>query len=103
AAGMSVAGEIAAAMERDGLVPSDGDVVALAQKIVSKAEGRTARFGEGAAGEEAKRLAEATGRAAQAVQLILDESSAILRAPPAAIIARHRTGHVLANAGIDAS
>ncbi len=36
-------------------------------------------------------------------QLILDESSEILRATPAAIIARHRCGHVLANAGIDAS
>lgn len=103
ASGMSVAAEIVAAMRRGGEALRDGDVVVIAQKIVSKAEGRTVRQRDVVASEEAVRLAEKTAREPQAVQLILDESSEILRAHPAAIIARHRTGHVLANAGIDAS
>jgi coenzyme F420-0:L-glutamate ligase/coenzyme F420-1:gamma-L-glutamate ligase len=81
----------------------DCDVVVLAQKIVSKAQGRTMRLSEVDAGEEARRVASRTEREPAAVQLILNESSEVLRAHPAAIIARHRTGHVLANAGIDAS
>lgn len=103
ASGMSVAAEIAAAVRRCGQALDDGDVVVVAQKIVSKAQGRTVRLREVAAGEAAARLAAQTERDSRAVQLILDESSEILRAHPAAIIARHRTGHVLANAGIDAS
>jgi coenzyme F420-0:L-glutamate ligase/coenzyme F420-1:gamma-L-glutamate ligase len=103
AAGMSVAAEILAAMQRGGEVLSDSDVVVVAQKIVSKAQGKTVRQSDVVPSEEAVRLAAQTEREPQAIQLILDESSEILRAHPAAIIARHRTGHVLANAGIDAS
>jgi coenzyme F420-0:L-glutamate ligase / coenzyme F420-1:gamma-L-glutamate ligase len=51
----------------------------------------------------AARMADVTNRPEALVQLILDESSAVLRATPAAIITRHRSGNVLANAGIDAS
>jgi coenzyme F420-0:L-glutamate ligase/coenzyme F420-1:gamma-L-glutamate ligase len=103
APGMSVATEIVAAARRAGEALGPGDVVVVAQKIVSKVLGRAVRLAAVEAGEEAAGLAEATGREAAAVQLILDQSSEILRATPAAIIARHRTGHVLANAGIDAS
>src|SRR5579864_9112888 len=103
ASGMSVAAEIVSATARGGEPLGERDVVVVAQKIVSKAEGRTARLREVTPGEEAIRLAGETEREPEAVQLILDQSSDILRAHPAAIIARHRTGHVLANAGIDAS
>lgn len=102
-AGMNVAGEVAAALARAGEALAHGDVVVVAQKIVSKAEGRTTRLDAVAPGPEAERLAEATGREPALAQLIVDESAEIMRAHPAAIIARHRTGHVLANAGIDAS
>jgi coenzyme F420-0:L-glutamate ligase/coenzyme F420-1:gamma-L-glutamate ligase len=97
------AGEVVAAVRRQeiGLEPSD--VVVLAQKIVSKAEGRTARLREIAPGEAAQALAEKTARPAPLMQLMLDESEAIVRATPMVVIARHRTGHVAANAGIDAS
>lgn len=101
--GMSVAQELAAALARTGEGLRDGDIVVIAQKIVSKAEGRTARLEAGEVTLEAERLAKATGREPALAQLILDESQEIMRAIPAAIIARHRTGHVLANAGIDAS
>jgi coenzyme F420-0:L-glutamate ligase/coenzyme F420-1:gamma-L-glutamate ligase len=103
APGMSVGGEIAAAMSRAGQALSGDDVVIVAQKIVSKSEGRLRDLVAVAPGDEARRIAAATAREPAAVQLILDESTEILRAHPAAIIARHRTGHVLANAGIDAS
>lgn len=100
ASGMSVAGEIAQALDEP---LRDGDIVVVAQKIVSKSEGRTVRLAEVTPGVEASRLAEETARPAALVQLILDESEAVMRATKAAIIVRHRTGHVLANAGIDAS
>jgi len=103
APGMSVALEIASAMARGGDRLLADDVVVVAQKIVSKSEGRLARLGEVDAGEEARRIAADTERDPANVQLILDESSELLRATVPAIIARHRTGHVLANAGIDAS
>jgi coenzyme F420-0:L-glutamate ligase / coenzyme F420-1:gamma-L-glutamate ligase len=101
--GMSVAEEIVAAMRRSDGRLDDADVIVVAQKIVSKAARRTVRLSDVQPGEEAARIAGVTGREPAAVQLILDESHDVLRATPAAIITRHRTGHVLANAGIDAS
>ena len=100
---MSVAEAILAAVGRSGQQLRSSDVIVLAQKIVSKAEGRLVHLRDVEPGEEARRIAAATAREAEAVQLVLDESSEILRATQAAVIARHRTGHVLANAGIDAS
>lgn len=103
APGMSIATELLAAIDRSGEALRESDVLVVAQKIVSKAEGRLLRLADIVPGDEAKRIAGLTGRTPQTMQAILDESSALLRATPAAIIARHRTGHVLANAGIDAS
>ena len=98
-----LAREVCAAIDREGEALGAGDVVVLAQKIVSKREGRVVPLAEVHPGEGARRIAEQTAREAGMVQLILDESSELMRTTPAAIIARHRTGHVLANAGIDAS
>lgn len=81
----------------------DGDICVVAQKIVSKSEGRLVRLVDAGASDEARRIAGETLREPEMVQLILEESSELLRTTPQAIIARHRTGHVLANAGIDAS
>jgi coenzyme F420-0:L-glutamate ligase/coenzyme F420-1:gamma-L-glutamate ligase len=103
AAGMCVAQEIVAALDRSGDVLRDGDIVVVAQKIVSKSEGRAVSLTDVTPGAEANRLAQETARPAPLAQLILDESEAVMRATKAAIIVRHRTGHVLANAGIDAS
>lgn len=103
APGMSVAAEIARAIAVAGLDLAEGAVCVVAQKIVSKAEGRLVRLADVTPSREAEDLAAQTGREPAMAQLILDESCAILRATPAAIIARHKTGHVLANAGIDAS
>ncbi len=103
APGISVAAEIAAALRQAGETIGPEDIVVVAQKIVSKAEGRLVQLGNVEPGDAARELAAKTGREPEMAQLILDESSAILRATPAAIIARQTTGHVLANAGIDAS
>jgi coenzyme F420-0:L-glutamate ligase/coenzyme F420-1:gamma-L-glutamate ligase len=103
APGMSLADEAGAALHRLGENWQAGDVLVVAQKIVSKAEGALVRLGDVAVTSEAQRIAAETRRDQAMVQLILDQSSEILRATPAAIIARHRSGHVLANAGIDAS
>jgi coenzyme F420-0:L-glutamate ligase/coenzyme F420-1:gamma-L-glutamate ligase len=101
--GISVAAEIVAAAQRQGTPLAAGDVLVVAQKIVSKSEGRARRLGEVAAGAEARALAEKTARPAALLQLMQDESEAVMRASPAVVITRHRTGHVAANAGIDAS
>lgn len=103
APGMSVADEVLAALDRSGEALRDGDILVIAQKIVSKAEGRIVALAGVEPSAEARDLAAKTQREAATAQLILDESAEVLRAHPAAIIARHRTGHVLANAGIDAS
>ena len=103
APGMSLAAEIEAAALAQGEAIGADDVVVVAQKIVSKAEGRLVCLGDVAPSDAARDLAAKSGREPQFAQLILDESSEILRATPAAVIARHRSGHVLANAGIDAS
>jgi coenzyme F420-0:L-glutamate ligase/coenzyme F420-1:gamma-L-glutamate ligase len=100
---MSIAHEICAGLSAAGEPLRDGDICVIAQKIVSKVEGRSLELGSVRAGEEAVRIAADTAREPEMVQAILNESSEILRATPAAIIARHRSGHVLANAGIDAS
>lgn len=94
---------IAAALTRTGRAPADGDVVCLAQKIVSKAEGRLVRLADVEPSGRASEMAAQTSRDPFVMQLIIDESSELLRTTEAAVIARHRTGHVLANAGIDAS
>ncbi|MET0588657.1 MAG: coenzyme F420-0:L-glutamate ligase [Novosphingobium sp.] len=101
--GMGIAQEIVMALARSDDVLRSGDIVVVAQKIVSKAEGRIVELSSVEAGADATELAGKTEREPAIAQLIIDESIEILRATPAAIIARHRSGHVLANAGIDAS
>ena len=100
---MSIAREVLDAIYRQGEQLVDGDIIVIAQKIVSKVEGRRVRLSDVDPSGEAVRIATETERDPRMLQLIIDESEEIMRARPEAIIARHRTGHVLANAGIDAS
>ncbi len=94
------------AMKAAGLRLQLGDVIVLAQKIVSKAEGRTVRLAEVEPGDEARQLAADTGKDARLVQLILDESKDVVRVrkgAPGVIVVEHRRGWIHANAGIDQS
>jgi len=79
-----------------------GDVVVIAQKVVSKAEGRVRRLADVEAGPEAVSLAHRLGHDPRLVQLILDESVRIVRAERVLIV-ETRHGFVCANAGIDHS
>jgi coenzyme F420-0:L-glutamate ligase/coenzyme F420-1:gamma-L-glutamate ligase len=91
------------AMSDAGIVLADGDLLVVAQKIVSKAEGRLIRLDSVTASPEAVRLATETEKDPALCQLILDESDTVLRKKPGVIIVRHKLGHVGANAGIDQS
>jgi coenzyme F420-0:L-glutamate ligase/coenzyme F420-1:gamma-L-glutamate ligase len=79
------------------------DVLIVAQKIVSKAEGRIVDLNTVAPSPRAIELGHATAKDPRVVELILAESTEVLRQRPGAIIVAHRLGFVLANAGIDAS
>lgn len=79
------------------------DVIVVAQKIVSKAEGRLVRLVDVAPSPRARDLASVTQKDARIVELILGESTDVLRAAPGVLVVRHRLGLVMANAGIDRS
>jgi coenzyme F420-0:L-glutamate ligase/coenzyme F420-1:gamma-L-glutamate ligase len=82
---------------------SSKHVVVVAQKIVSKAEGRRVFLDEVRPSARAVELAATTGKDPALVEMILQESVAVLRARPNVLIVRHRLGYVVANAGIDQS
>ena len=79
------------------------DVLAVAHKVVSKAEGRVRGLAEVEPGERARRLAAEQGKDPRLVQVILDESAELLRADRGRLICRTHHGFVCANAGVDHS
>ncbi len=81
----------------------DGDVLVLAHKVVSKAEGRVRRLDEIEPGERARALAREHGKDARLVQAVLDESAELLRAVDGTLICVTHHGFVCANAGVDQS
>lgn len=103
AAGTDLSDTFLAALESMGETPEDGDIVIFAQKIVSKAEGQTVALNDVSPGAAAQALATETGKDPRVVELILRESSEIVRRREGLIIARHRNGCVAANACIDLS
>src|SRR3972149_7706218 len=91
------------ALSRQQIALSKGDIIVLAQKIISKAEGRRVHLSKVKPSKEAKDLAAATEKDPRLAQLILDESNAVLRSRPGLLVVEHRLGLVCANAGIDHS
>jgi coenzyme F420-0:L-glutamate ligase / coenzyme F420-1:gamma-L-glutamate ligase len=81
----------------------DGDIVVVAHKIVSKAEGRVRRLADVKPTPRAEQLADEHGKDARHVQVVLDESTEVLRARAGVLICVTRHGFVCANAGVDAS
>ncbi len=81
----------------------DGDILVIAQKIVSKAEGRMVNLATITPSQHAIELAERTQKDARAVELILQESNEVVRTRTGTIIVEHKLGFVCANAGIDHS
>jgi coenzyme F420-0:L-glutamate ligase/coenzyme F420-1:gamma-L-glutamate ligase len=80
-----------------------GDILVLAQKIVSKAEGRYINLNQVAPSVRALEFAEVTGKDPRFLELVLRESREVLRTRPGTIIVEHKQGFVCANAGIDHS
>jgi coenzyme F420-0:L-glutamate ligase / coenzyme F420-1:gamma-L-glutamate ligase len=103
AAGDDLAAIIVAALRDAGFPLTAGDVLVLAQKIVSKAEGRGVDLATVTPSPRAVALAKETGKDARIVELILAESTEVLRHRPGVLIVAHKLGLVLANAGIDRS
>ena len=92
-----------AAYEASGLAPADGDVLVVAQKIVSKSEGRMVDVSTVEPSPQAVALAAEVEKDPRLVEVILSESRRIVRHRPNLVIAEHKRGWVMANAGIDHS
>jgi coenzyme F420-0:L-glutamate ligase/coenzyme F420-1:gamma-L-glutamate ligase len=89
--------------ERNALALREHDVLVVAQKIISKAEGRRVRLASVEPSDRARELALATAKDARVVELMLRESARVLRVGPEVIVVEDKRGLVLANAGIDQS
>jgi len=101
--GDNLADLIVGGLAASGLSLQQGDVVVVAQKIVSKAEGRVVDLRTVTPSERARALAAEVGKDARLVELILRESTEVVRHCRGVLVVAHRSGTVLANAGIDAS
>ena len=101
--GDDLAVQISQSLADNQLTLQDGDIVVLAQKIVSKAENRYRALKEITPRDEAVRLAKETGKDPRAVELVLQESNRVLRYRYGSIVVEHKLGFVHANAGIDQS
>ena len=100
-AGDDPAGLIAAAMPPG--APTASDVLVVAHKFISKAEGRTRALSEVAVTERARSLAAELDKDPRHVQVVLDETREVRRATRGVLISETHHGFVCANAGVDAS
>ena len=91
------------AIEAMGQRPCDRDVLVVAQKIVSKAEGRYRRLDEVTASTRAQEIAHQSHKDPRLIEVILSESAEIIRCKRDVVIVEHRLGLIMANAGIDQS
>jgi coenzyme F420-0:L-glutamate ligase/coenzyme F420-1:gamma-L-glutamate ligase len=103
APGDDLAAIVLGGLARADLKPTAIDAVVLAQKIVSKAEGRRVVLSSVTPSPRAVEIAETVQKDPRLVELILSESVEVLRMRPGVLIVQHRLGLVLANAGIDQS
>jgi coenzyme F420-0:L-glutamate ligase / coenzyme F420-1:gamma-L-glutamate ligase len=101
--GDDLPGLIAGALDAAGMTLRERDVVVIAQKIVSKAEGRTVDLDTVVPSPEAIALAEKVGKEPDIVQVVLSDSARVVRSRPNLMIMQHRLGFVMANAGVDQS
>ena len=92
-----------AALDRAALRLRSGDILVFAQKIVSKSEGRFRSLSTTVPSDRARAVAAACLKDPRLVELVLQESSEVVRVAPNVLITRHRLGWVMANAGIDQS
>lgn len=101
--GDDIAALILDGLRRAEITLASGDVVAIAQKIVSKAEGRLVKLSDVTPSARALELAEMTQKDPRFVEVVLSESKEVLRTAYNTLIVQHRLGFVCANAGVDRS
>jgi len=101
--GDNLADIILAALKVNQIKLQNGDVLTIAQKVISKAEGRRVDLQSVQVSAEAYALAKKTDKDPRIVELILNESKKVLRHRPGLIVVEHKLGFVCANAGIDRS
>jgi coenzyme F420-0:L-glutamate ligase/coenzyme F420-1:gamma-L-glutamate ligase len=101
--GDSLADILVQALQTTAIQLQDDDILVVAQKIVSKAEGQMVNLGTVTPSKKALELAQRTEKDPRIIELILGESNEILRTRPGVIIVEHKLGFVCANAGIDHS
>jgi coenzyme F420-0:L-glutamate ligase / coenzyme F420-1:gamma-L-glutamate ligase len=102
-AGDDLAAIICAGLDRADLVIEPGDILVVAQKIVSKAEGRIVDLRSVEPSSIAHDLADITGKDAALIETVLRESQNVMRAKANVLVVRHTLGLVMANAGVDRS
>ncbi len=103
ALGASLSELLIAAVARVNLALQSGDILVLAQKIISKAEGRMVQLASVTPSNRAQEIARTANKDPRFVELILRESHQVLRVKPGIIIVEHKLGFIMANAGIDQS
>ena len=94
---------IVTSLDRSNIRLEDNDIIVIAQKVVSKAEGRTVDLQTIKPSRRAVELAVQTEKDPRLVELILRESESVIRTRPGTIIVEHKLGFICANAGIDHS
>lgn len=101
--GDNLADILVASIQNSTIQLENDDILVLAQKIVSKSEGRMVNLATVTPSPQALELAQKTEKDPRVVQLMLQESNEIVRTRIGAIIVEHKLGFVCANAGIDHS
>ena len=101
--GDDVARLVGDAIESAGIVPADFDVVVVTQKILSKAEGRRVRLADVEPSLRARELAAALDKDPRMIEVVLGESNEVVAQGHGVLITEHRSGHVMANSGVDRS
>jgi coenzyme F420-0:L-glutamate ligase/coenzyme F420-1:gamma-L-glutamate ligase len=101
--GDNLAGLIFSSIHTTGLTLSNDDIVVVAQKVVSKAEGRFVRLADVTPSAKAQELAGITGKPAKQVEVILWDTAEVIRARKDILIVEHKLGFISANAGLDHS
>src|SRR5579864_7009716 len=101
--GDDLAAILIASIRGNGIVPRPRDVLVVAQKIVSKAEGRYRRLDEATPSARARELAAQCAKDPRLIEIILSETADVMRCTRGVVITRHRLGFVMANAGVDQS
>jgi coenzyme F420-0:L-glutamate ligase/coenzyme F420-1:gamma-L-glutamate ligase len=101
--GDDLAALIVDALKAEQLQLMSGDVVVVAQKVISKAENRYVELRDVRPSEQARNLADQTGKDPRYIEIVLSESAEVVKHRRNILIVAHRLGFVMANAGIDQS